>query len=305
MSAPASNRIDVESLMRIRSLELRARLILEGFLQGLHRSPYHGSSVEFSEYRAYSPGDDLRHLDWKLMARSDRLCIRKFEAETNLECRLLVDLSRSMRFGSGDYTKAEYAATLAATFAWFLLGQGDAVGMMTFASHILDDLPPSRRKGQLQHILAGLVRESAPGETDVKKALDDYLPRARRRCLTVLVSDLLAPIEGLQTQFGYLARAGHDVVVYRILDPAELDFGFSRTARFEDLETGRILYLNPATAGPLYRQRFQEHDEALRALCRRHAIDFLPVRTDASFFDALYDLLRRRSGIHQKRKTRA
>jgi uncharacterized protein (DUF58 family) len=176
---------------------------------------------------------------------------------------------------------------------------------MTFAGKILEELPSSRRKGQLQHILAGLSREAAEGETDLRKALDDYLPRTRRRSLTVVLSDLLAPIDGLQTQFGYLARAGHDVVVYRILDPVELDFGFQRTARFEDLETGRMLYLDPATAGPLYKQRFQEHERALQSLCRLHAIDFLPVRTDAPFFDSLYELLRRRSSIQQKRKSRA
>src|ERR1044071_9953084 len=157
----AGSFIDPAALMRIKSMQLRARVVVEGFLSGLHRSPYHGFSVEFTEYRQYSPGDDLRYLDWRLYARTDRYYIKKFEDETNLRCHLLVDQSRSMEYGSRGYTKAQYAATLAATLAYFLHLQGDAVGLLTFTDQVRDYLPARHRAGHLRQIMVALESPSA------------------------------------------------------------------------------------------------------------------------------------------------
>ena len=167
----AGSLIDAPTLMRIKSLQLRARIVVQGFLSGLHRSPHHGFSVEFSEYRQYSPGDDLRHLDWRLYARSDRYYIKRFEEETNLRCHLLVDMSRSMGYGSGAYTKMDYARTLAATLAYFLSMQRDAVGLLTFSDTIADYLPARYRPGHLQRLMVSLERAVAGTSTDLTAPL--------------------------------------------------------------------------------------------------------------------------------------
>lgn len=190
--------------MRIKNLQLRAKVVVEGFLSGLHRSPYHGFSVEFTEYREYSPGDDLRYLDWKLFARSDRYYLKRFEDETNLRCYLLVDLSKSMGFGSLAYDKAEYAKTAAATIAYFLSLQRDAVGLVTFDAAIKDYLPARFRPGHLHRLMLCLEQAPAGTGTDLAAPLEQIAKTARKRGLVVLLSDLLAPLGELETKLGYL-----------------------------------------------------------------------------------------------------
>src|SRR5215210_3926654 len=185
---------DPEALMRIKSLELRAHAVVEGFWRGLHRSPYHGFSSEFTEYRQYTVGDDPRYLDWKLYARSDRYYVRKFEEETNLRCYLLADQSASMQFGSLAYTKADYVKTLAATFAYFLHKQGDAVGLMVFSDAVHDYVPARNRLGHLPKLLLMLERETSGGSTSFDAPLERIAQLVRRRGMVVLISDLLAPI---------------------------------------------------------------------------------------------------------------
>src|SRR5262245_24347653 len=196
--------INPAALMRIKNLELRARHVVEGFLSGLHKSPYHGFSVEFTEYRQYTPGDDLRYLDWRLFARSDRYYLKRFEDETNLRCYLLVDLSRSMAYGSLDYNKAEYAKTAAATIAYFLSFQRDAVGLVTFDAAIQEYLPARFRPGHLHRLLLGLERSPGGTSTDLTVPLAQVAKMARKRGLVLLLSDLLAPMERLETHLGYL-----------------------------------------------------------------------------------------------------
>src|SRR5436305_1867622 len=183
--------------MRIKSLQLRARIVVQGFLSGLHRSPHHGFSVEFSEYRQYSPGDDLRQLDWKLFARSDRYYIKRFEEETNLRCYLLVDLSSSMGYGTLAYTKVEYARTAAATLAYFLAMQRDAVGLVTFDEKIADYVPARYRPGHLHRLMLGLERAVAGTSTDLSSPLEQVVATVRKRGMLVLISDLLADVQSL------------------------------------------------------------------------------------------------------------
>src|SRR6059036_479723 len=180
--------------MAIKNLELRARIVVEGFWKGIHRSPYHGFSVEFSEYRQYSPGDDPRYLDWRLYARSDRYYIKKFEDETNLRCHFLVDNSRSMGYGSLPYTKAQYANTLAGTLAYFLYLQGDGVGLLTFDEQIRDYLPARHRTGHLRHLMLALEKPAAGQATNLAAPLKRIVEIVRKRGLLVLLSDFLAPI---------------------------------------------------------------------------------------------------------------
>ncbi len=230
--------IDPGTLLRIKSLQVRARVAVEGFIKGIHRSPYHGFSVEFSEYREYSPGDDPRYLDWRLFARSDRYYVKRFEDETNLRCYLVLDVSRSMAYRSGAHSKSDYARTAAATIAYFLSMQRDAVGLITFEDRITEYLPPRHRPGHLRRLMAVLEREPAGRATNLEKPLEEIAATVRKRGLVILISDLLAPMGSLAAKLGYLRSRGHDVIVLRVLDPAEVGFTFSLPAMFQDVESG-------------------------------------------------------------------
>ena len=287
--------VDPEAVLRIDSLELRSRLVVEGFLSGLHRSPYHGFSVEFSEYRPYTPGDDLRHLDWKVLARSDRRYIKRFEDETNVRVQLLVDLSASMAFGHERSPKSAYALTLAATLARFLAEQRDAVGLLTFDEDVVDVVPARYAPGQLQRLLGVLSRAASGKNTDLVASLTRAAGVVRKRGVVVLLSDMLAPIEGLDLALGQLRARGQEVVLFRILDPAELDFPFETASMFEDLESGRSLYVDPQTARDDYRRRFGEHGEQLATVCREQGVDLIDWPTSRPLGECLFDYLQARS----------
>src|SRR4051794_36428061 len=305
--ATAASFIDPATLMRIKSMELRARVVVEGFLSGLHRSPYHGFSVEFTEYRQYSPGDDLRYLDWKLYARSDRYYLKRFEDETNLRSWLLVDLSRSMGYSSISYDKASYARTAAATIAYFLSLQRDAIGLITFDAGIKEFLPARFRPGHLHRLMMSLERAPAGTATDLAAPLDQVAKTARKRGMVVLLSDLLAPLEAIETRLGYLRSRGHEVVVMRVLDPAEVDFPFQEAALFHDVESGRELYVDPQLARERYRQRFDEHAAGLAKACNKLGIDLMSLPTSQPLELALFDFLatRLRRGRHVARRQTA
>lgn len=299
-NAPASKLISPQTLMAIKNLELRARIVVEGFWHGIHRSPYHGFSVEFTEYRQYSPGDDPRYLDWRLFARSDRYYIKKFEDETNLRCYLLVDHSRSMDFGSVGYTKSEYANTLAATLSYFLHQQGDAVGLLTFDEQIREYLPARNRIGHLRRLMLHLEQATAGTATDLVAPLKRIVEIVRKRSLMVLISDFLAPIEALEKNLTTLTASGHEVMLFQVLDPAELTFQFDRAVMFHDVESGRDLFIDPATARKEYLQRLNTHNEAVRATCQRLGAGCRSFSTDRALELAMFDFLRER---HQRSKT--
>ncbi len=286
--------IDPQSLMAIKNLELRAKVVVEGFWTGLHRSPYHGFSVEFTEYRQYTPGDDPRYLDWRLYARSDRYFIKKFEDETNLRCHLLVDNSRSMGFGSLAYNKAQYANTLAATLAYFLSLQGDAVGLLTFDEHIREYLPARHRTGHLRHLMLALEHPAAGASTDLAAPLKRIVEIVRKRSLMVLISDLLAPIESLETNLASLSACGHDVLLFHVLDPREVSFDFDKAVMFHDVESGRDLYVDPAAARKEYLKKLAAHNAAARSACQKLGINYHTFTTDRPLELALFDFLRSR-----------
>lgn len=288
--------VDAKALMAIRSLELRARVVVEGFWNGLHRSPYHGFSVEFTEYRQYTPGDDTRYLDWRLYARSDRYYLKKFEDETNLRCHLLVDQSRSMAYGSLDYSKSDYARTLAATFAWFLNEQGDAVGLFTFDERVRDYLPARHRHGHLRQLMLALENEPAGQATNLGEPLRRVAELARKRGLVVLISDLLAPVDELERSLGRLTAAGHELVVFQVLDPNELAFGFDRAMLFQDVESQKDIYLDPEAVRAEYQHRLRNHSQGVESICRKLGFAFYRVVTDQPMDLALLDFLRGRHG---------
>jgi uncharacterized protein (DUF58 family) len=291
--------VDAKALMAIRGLELRARVVVEGFWNGLHRSPYHGFSVEFTEYRQYSPGDDTRYLDWRLYARSDRYYLKKFEDETNLRCHLLVDQSRSMSYGSIGHTKSDYARTLAATLAWFLNEQGDAVGLFSFAERVCDYLPARHRHGHVRQLMLALEKEPEGRDTNLGEPLRRVAELARKRGLIVLISDLLAPIDELERNLARLGAAGHDLVVFQVLDPNEIAFDFPAAALFQDVESQREIYLDPQVLRSEYQRKLQDHGLGVEGICHKLGFAFHRLTTSQPLELALHDFLRIR---HQRGK---
>jgi uncharacterized protein (DUF58 family) len=288
------NLISPSALMSIRNLELRARVVVEGFWSGLHRSPYHGFSVEFTEYRQYTPGDDPRYLDWRLYARSDRYYLKKFEDETNLRCHLLLDQSRSMEYGSIGHTKADYANTLAATLASFLYQQGDAVGLLSFDEQIRDYLPARHRTGHLRNLMLQLERPASGTGTDLSSPLRRIVEIVRKRGLMILISDLLATTDSLEGDLTALAASGHEVVLLQVLDPAELQFEFKEPVVLQDVETGRELMLDPVAARARYLERLTAHCQQVEHLCRKLGISYRRFGTDQPLELVLFDFLRER-----------
>ena len=254
MTAPARGRsfLDPAVVARLGTLELKARSVVEGFISGLHRSPFQGFSVEFAEYRQYIAGDDLSTMDWKVYARSDRHYVKKFEEETNLQCRLIVDVSGSMAYGSRGVTKFEYAASLAASLAYLMTRQRDAVGLTAFSDRIVEALPASARPGHLRTLLSALERIEIGSRTDVSKPLHRIADSLTRRGMVVLISDLLDDPEAVVRGLKHFHYRGSDVLVLQVLDPDELEFPFDRATRFEDLETGDEVTAVPAAVREHY-----------------------------------------------------
>ncbi len=252
---PEPNRrpfLDPAVVARLGTLELRARTIVEGLLSGLHRSPFKGFSVEFAEYRQYLPGDDLSTIDWKVYARSDRHYVKKFEEETNLDCHLLLDVSGSMSYGSGSLTKFEYGACLAASLAYLMNRQRDAVGFMAFTDRVVSMLPASARPGHMRALLVTLDRLRTGSETRLSKPLHQLADSLTKRGMVVVISDLLDDPESVVRGLKHVQYRGTDVVVFHILDRHELDFPFERATRFEDLETAEEVMAVPATVRAHY-----------------------------------------------------
>ena len=230
--------LDPAILARLATIELKARAVVEGLLSGLHRSPLKGFSVEFAEYRQYLPGDDLARIDWKVYARSDRYYVKKFEEETNVDCHLLLDVSASMGYGSRGVTKLEYGSVLAASLAYLMNRQRDAVGLTTFDDAIVTMVPPSARASHLRSILVTLDRIGLGRRTDVSKPLHLLADAISKRGLIVFISDLLDEPERIVDGLRHFRFRGSEVIVFHLLDPAELTFPFERAARFRDMELG-------------------------------------------------------------------
>jgi uncharacterized protein (DUF58 family) len=289
--------LDPATLARLGTLDLKARTIVEGFLTGLHRSPFKGFSVEFAEYRQYLPGDDLATLDWKVYARTDRHFVKKYEEETNLECHILLDVSRSMGYGSGPVTKLQYGSFLAAALAYLMNRQRDAVGLIAFDDKIIEMRPPSARAGHLTSLLVTLERLKLGDQTNVAKPLRDLAEAIRKRGMVVLISDLLDDpvrvLEGLK-HFRY---RGTEVIVFHVLDPAELSFPFEQVARFRDMETADEVVAVPATVRGQYLQAISDLQEQYRRELQLAGIDYTMLNTSVPLETALmsYLLTRRRS----------
>ena len=281
-------------VMSIKSLEMRAKMIVDGFRTGLNKSPRHGFSVEFSEYRPYAQGDDPRFLDWKLFARTDRSYIRLFEDETNLRCYIVLDISRSMSFGSGSYTKHDYARTVAASLSWLLNRQGDAVGLTLFDDHVRSIVPARYRPGQLRRLFVTLEEPASGLDTKPGIAMEDVAQRLRKRGLVILISDMLAPVQQIGDGLRLLRGCLHDLVVFQILDPAEKNLTFDGPKLFEDLESGQKIYADPNQARAEYQRRLDDHNLAIQTECESVGAAYRQLTTDQPLELALAEFLQAR-----------
>jgi uncharacterized protein (DUF58 family) len=287
-----------EAIKRISRLDLRARHVVEGFLSGMHRSPYFGHSVEFRQHREYVRGDDLRDVDWKVWAKQDRLYVKQYEEDTNLRCVLLVDVSGSMQYGRGPMNKFEYGATIAASLAYLLLKQQDAVGCVAFDQKARVKVPLRTRHNHLHSIVEALA-ESAPRDaTDLDPILRDAAESYPRRGMFVLVSDLLADRAGLMKGLKLLRQRGHDVLVFHVLDDDELDFPFSGPTRFEGFESPQHVSCNPRALRDGYLAALTEFLAEVRRMCAANTIDYALVRTSQPMDAALAHYLSHRLGMH-------
>lgn len=282
---PASKRfLPPEAVKRVQRLELRARHIVEGFLSGSHRSPYFGQSVEFVQHRQYVPGDDVRHVDWKVWARQDRLVIKQYEEDTNLRCSLLIDSSESMSYGHRgadrlEHTKFEYACTLAACLALLVLKNQDAVGSVMFDNKIRSRVPLRTSERHLTDILASLENTLPAEKTKLDSVFKDVVQTFPKRGLMILISDLLGAEESSLRGIDTLRRAGHDVMVLHVLDDDELDFPFSDPTRFEGLESAAHLTCNPRALRDGYLAALEKFLDRVRRACAASKSDYLLVRT--------------------------
>lgn len=287
--------LDPAIVSRLTRLDLIARLVVEGFITGLHQSPYHGFSAEFSEYRPYMPGDPLRDLDWKAYGKTERLYVKQYEEETNLKAYLLLDTSGSMEFGSDDITKYQYATHLAAALAYLSLKQRDAVGLVTFDERIREFLPPRSVGSHLHTLLNAISATEADGsDTDLSATFHQLAERLHRRGLVVVLSDLIDNPESLLTGLQHFRHRKHEVIVFHILDPRELDLQFGRETVFVDLESGARVTTEPWQIAAEYRSHVDALTAQFRNVCRENLIDYVLVDTRTTFDVALFNYLAKR-----------
>jgi uncharacterized protein (DUF58 family) len=291
--------LDPDVLARVGFSPLLARVVVEGFLSGLHKSPFHGFSVEFADHREYVPGDDLKYLDWPLFARTDQYYIKRFEEETNLRCHLVLDCSASMGYGTGRLTKWDYSCFLAACLGYLMLRQQDAAGLALVGAKPGLLVPPRARRTHLRTLMRGLVQQAPEGKTDLPSSLRGVLRGLKRRGLVVVISDLLDEPTATLKALRLFASHRHDVVVFHVLDGMERDFGFEGATLFRDLETGQELEIDPHSSRPHYLARLAEAEALYRKGLTEAGIDYQRIDTRQPYDDALSAYLARRTRIRR------
>lgn len=294
----SSLELSPQLLSDIESLQLAARTIVAGALAGAHRSNRRGSSIEFSEHKLYTPGDEIKHIDWRAYAKTDRYHVKQFEDETNITLELLIDSSASMGYaGEGRASKLDYARELGAALCYLALRQGDASGLVTFATTIRDQLPARATSAHFIEVMSRLVKLAPSGTTSLVQGLDQFAQRSRRRALVVIISDLFDPDPSLLDAFRRLAARRHDVALLHVLDPAEIEFPFENPATFESMEDNRKLFVHPRTLKQHYVREMQAFlDRTARSL-RESGIDYRQIRTDTAPAQVLGDFLRGRDRV--------
>ena len=289
------NFLDPKVLAGLHNLELRARVVVEGFLAGLHKSPHRGFSVEFNDYRHYQRGDDMRHVDWRLYARSGKLYIKQYEDETNVRGMILLDTSASMAYTSGGMSKLDYGITLASALAYFIARQRDAVGLITFDDEIREYLPAKTRQLHLMRILRALSRVQAGQKTDVVKPLTDLASSLKKKSMVILISDMLDDEERIINTLTNLRAMGNDIITFHIMDDAELNFPFNEASEFIDMENNESYITSPAAIRKAYLTNINEFLAYCKKQCQTSGIDYCLMNTREPLDQALSSYITKRS----------
>ena len=287
--------IEADVVGRLMGQPLLARFPMEGSVSGHHRSPHRGSSVEFAEYRNYVPGDDIRRLDWRVFARTDRYYLKEFEAETNLRCYVVLDCSGSMGFTGEHGTRLDYAKRLAATLSYLIINQGDAAGLLQVTKKTATEIPPRRNASHLQVILDTLGQARPTGETRLVPMLHELAEKARRRALVVILSDCFCDGDALRDALQHLRFQKHDLALFHLLDPLELDFEFDRPVRFVDMEGSQSIITEPATVRAEYKAQLKHFLGKLRDDCHEFNADYRRVTLDQPYGEVMANFLTERA----------
>ena len=289
------NFLDPSILAGLDNLELRARVVVEGFLSGMHKSPHRGFSVEFNDYRNYNRGDDMRHVDWKLYARSDKFYIKQYEDETNVRCVIVLDTSASMAYSSGGISKLNYGVTLASALAYFIMRQRDAVGLITFDDEIKEFLPPKCRQPHLMRILRALSQVKPGTKTDVVKPLTNLAATLTKKSIVVLITDMLDDEERIIRTLQNLRAMGNDVITFQVMDDAELNFPFNEASEFIDMENNESFITTPATIRKSYLDNLNEFLSFCKKQCQTSGVDYCLLNTANPLDEALSSYMSKRA----------
>ena len=294
---PSGHILTPDIISRLNNLSLKARFVVEGFIVGLHKSPYHGFSVEFSEHRAYGAGDEIRHVDWKLWGKTDRFFIKQFEEETNLKSYLLVDQSLSMTYKSKNMTKLEYAQILAASLGYLMLKQQDAVGLTLFDDRIRVNIPARSKRSHLNIILSQMQNIIAGPETTIAPVFHKTAEAIKKRGLIILISDLFDDPDKVLSGLQHFRYKGHEVIVFHVLDPQELTLDFTQRTRFRDMESGEEIVTDPWHIQSDYQKSMEQFCDYIKSNCRQKNIDYVQLSTDLPLDMALSEYLIKRKRI--------
>jgi len=298
-TSPGARFIDPKVLARVASLELAARFVVDGFINGLHKAPYLGVSIDFAEHRGYMPGDDIRRIDWRLFARTDRFYVKQFEADTNTNFSVLFDISKSMSFGSRGLTKLDYGRYLAACLSYLSTKQRDRVGIITFDNEIVERVPPSAKHFDVSLHTLDRMTAGRPGALGppLYKATEFF----KRRSILAIISDFYEEPQRVLDAVKPLRFAGNDVILFHVLDPAEVDFPYDESISFQDLETGRKVPVVPDKMREQYRQLIQDHISEISQLCSQNRIDYAFMNTKIPLDHALFKYLAMRHKLTKVR----
>ncbi|HYF50935.1 MAG TPA: DUF58 domain-containing protein [Planctomycetota bacterium] len=289
--------LDHNAMQRVAGLQLVARTVVESFISGQHRSVYKGFSIEFAQHRQYARGDELRHIDWKVYGKSDRLFIKQYEEETNVRATIVLDASGSMKYGSGKETKFQYARNVAAALSYLMVGQSDSVGLVTFDTAVRRQVPPRSTTSHLSNLFKVMMETEPGNETNLAKILHNLTGQIKRRGLVIVISDLFSPVEDLKDALAHFHHQRHEVILLQILDPNEVNFPFESVAEFRSLErAGHKIKLDAARVRKHYLERFENFSRNLREACHRFHYDHVQLTTDQPFDAALTQYLMRRGG---------
>ena len=289
--------LEPEMVARLSNMSLRARLVVEGYIIGQHKSPFHGFSVEFAEHRAYGPGDEIRHIDWKLYGKTDRVFVKQYEEETNLRSYILLDTSRSMEYKSNKISKLDYGNYLSAALAYLMINQQDGVGLTLFDNQIQTFIPPRSKPSHVNTILTHLDKTGSGKDTNVGIVLHEMAERIKKRGLIILISDLFDETENIINGLKHFRHNKQEIIVFHVMDRKELNFDFSNRTKFKDMETDEQITTEPWKIRKIYQKAIQSYQDELRLRCREQKIDYVPLFTDQNLDLALNEYLKKRQRL--------